>query len=260
MSFSCITGEKETLQCTITQKGNISVSTSNNNSPFARARQSRLPNSIFIPQKEVLTLSHIIIPLREDDREFGFDETYYDLAKVIERAPTKGRNFEEASKARKHIYDIFASKASYDAELKKWTININDMAFDLSDVSEGIKKISILDILLGNRYIRRGSAIFIDEPEAGLHPSAVSSFADALKLLSDMGMQIFIATHSYFCLKKFENIARSTNADIKTFSHQMVNGTLKWVSADLCDGLPDNPIVLESIKLYQEEIDTMFNK
>jgi len=40
--------------------------------------------------------------------------------------------------------------------------------------AEGIKKIAILDTLLGNRYLDTSSIVFIDEPEAALHPQAVS--------------------------------------------------------------------------------------
>jgi len=48
------------------------------------------------------------------------------------------------------------------------------------------------------------SILFIDEPEAALHPEAVIKFLDMLALLADQGMQIFMATHSYFVLKKLQ--------------------------------------------------------
>lgn len=40
-------------------------------------------NSIFIPAKEVLSLYNIILKSREVDRSFGFDDTYYDLARAL---------------------------------------------------------------------------------------------------------------------------------------------------------------------------------
>lgn len=39
--------------------------------------------SIFIPAKEVLSLFSVILKSREIDKSFGFDDTYYDLAKAL---------------------------------------------------------------------------------------------------------------------------------------------------------------------------------
>ena len=93
MSFRCSTVTNEELVCSVNAAGRVTASAPGTGGRFARAHENKLPNSIFIPQKEVLTLYHIIIPAREDDQSFGFDETYYDLAKVIQRPPTKGKNF-----------------------------------------------------------------------------------------------------------------------------------------------------------------------
>ena len=46
--------------------------------------------------------------------------------------------------------------------------------------SEGVKKLSILGTLLGNRYLSKDSIIFIDEPESALHPQLVSVFMDMI--------------------------------------------------------------------------------
>ncbi len=257
MSFRCSTVTNEELVCSVNAAGRVTASAPGTGGRFARAHENKLPNSIFIPQKEVLTLYHIIIPAREDDQSFGFDETYYDLAKVIQRPPTKGKNFAKAAEARQKIHDIFAADASYDDEAQKWVINKDGMVFDIEEASEGVKKISILDILLGNRYIRPGSAVFIDEPEAGLHPSAISSYMEAIMLLCHMGLQIFIATHSYFCIRKLENLARQNNISIPTFSYQKHGDDMTWIHGDLREGFPDNPIVQESIKLYREDIDNL---
>ncbi|WP_368501347.1 AAA family ATPase [Oceanobacter sp. 5_MG-2023] len=53
-----------------------------------------------------------------------------------------------------------------------------------SQHSEGIKKIAILDTLLGNRF----SVVFVDEPESALHPTAIVQLIDILALLAAKGM------------------------------------------------------------------------
>ena len=42
----------------------------------------RESNSIFLPAKEVLSLHHIILKSRDQDNVFGFDDTYFELAKA----------------------------------------------------------------------------------------------------------------------------------------------------------------------------------
>lgn len=48
-------------------------------------------NSIFIPAKEVLSLFSVILKSREVDKVFGFDDTYYDLAKALGISPSRGK-------------------------------------------------------------------------------------------------------------------------------------------------------------------------
>ena len=52
----------------------------------------RAGNSVFLPAKEVLTLHRIILTSREQDRAFGFDVTYLDLARALRQSTKKGRN------------------------------------------------------------------------------------------------------------------------------------------------------------------------
>jgi len=53
--------------------------------------EPRKSNSIFLPAKEVLSLHSIILKSREVDRVFGFDDTYYDLAKALRQSPKMGK-------------------------------------------------------------------------------------------------------------------------------------------------------------------------
>ncbi len=65
-----------------------------------------------------------------------------------------------------------------------------------------MKKIAIMDRLLANGYLDYNSIIFIDEIESALHPKAVCQFLDMIDAIAnDMGLQVFITSHSYFVLK-----------------------------------------------------------
>lgn len=215
----------------------------------------RSSNSIFLPAKEVLSLHQIILKSREQDRVFGFDDTYLDLARALQQPTTKGKNFPEFSKSRQNLESILGGTVDYEASSGRWSFTKGRHRFPIGTTAEGIKKIAILDTLLGNRYLSPQSIVLIDEPEAALHPKAISDFLDIVAMLAERGIQVFIATHSYFVIKKLFLIAQT-----KEFTIPVLTASEQgWITDDLRQGMPDNPIVNESIRLYKEEVALAFS-
>lgn len=209
-------------------------------------------NSIFIPAKEVLSLYSIILKSREVDKSFGFDDTYYDLVKALRIAPRRGKNYSVFAKSRKMLSDIIDGKVDFDDEKGKWEYKKGNIKFSIGVTSEGIKKISILDKLLANSYLDDTSILFIDEIESALHPSAISKLLDMIDIIANqMGIQVFIASHSYFVIKKLRLIAMKRKQSVMCIS---LNGENAVVD-DLKDIMPQNSIIDESIRLYEEEIE-----
>jgi hypothetical protein len=212
----------------------------------------RSSNSIFLPPKEVLSLHHIILESREMSKTFGFDDTYLDLARALRQAPKGGKNYQQFAASRNNLADILDGKVEYDESSKRWQFKKGNQKFPIGMTAEGIKKISILDTLLGNRYLSPDSIIFIDEPESALHPVAISQLLDIVAMLAKSGIQFFMASHSYFVVKKLFLIAQKNHdLPISVISAHANH----WEIEDLKDGLPDNPIVDESIRLYEEEVE-----
>ena len=164
----------------------------------------------------------------------------------------QGKNYAGFSKARKKIKDIVGGRIEYDQTIDEWIYrNEKNQKFEVGVTAEGIKKIAILDTLLGNRYLDTNSIIFIDEPESALHPTAIAKLLDIIYLLSDCGIQFFLASHSYFVIKKLFLITQEHKVDIPVISCEKD----EWKIDNLKDGMPDNSIIDESIKLYEEEVD-----
>ena len=69
-------------------------------------------------------------------------------------------------------------------------------------------------------------------------------------MLAERGIQFFLASHSYFVVKKLFLLAQEKNWSIPVIS---ASGD-EWVCADLHNGMPNNPIIAESIRLYKEEV------
>jgi len=217
--------------------------------------QPRASNSVFLPAKETLSIHNIILETRQKDKIFGYDDTYFDLAQALQ-PPTKGKNYQEFSTARKNLEELIGGRIEYDANSRKWSFKKGNSRFSIGTTAEGIKKIAILDTLLGNRYLDTNSVIFIDEPEAALHPQAISEFLNILHLLSQTGIQIFMATHSYFVIKKLFLLAQENNMSIPTAFYDQNN----WLFSNLRDEMPDNSIIRESVNLYKKEVELQFKK
>lgn len=215
---------------------------------------NREANSIFIPAKEVLSLYSIILKSREVDKSFGFDDTYYDLVKALRISPKKGKNYTAFSNSRKMLNSVIDGKVEYDEINGKWSYKNNrGQKFAIGATSEGVKKISIMDRLLSNGYLDNQSIIFIDEVESALHPTAVCDFLDMIeKIATDMNLQFFISSHSYFVIKKLALIAKKNPGFVTCIS---LSKDKKPEIHDLSDGMPDNSIIDTSIALYDEEIE-----
>ena len=211
----------------------------------------RSSNSIFLPSKEVLSLHQIILKSREQDKSFGFDDTYLDLARALRQLPKKGKNYVEFAESRRKLEDILGGRVEYDEDTGRWQFKKGLQKFPIGVTAEGIKKIAILDTLLGNRYLDTKSIVFIDEPESALHPVAVSKFLDIVAVLAHRGIQFFLASHSYFVVKKLFLIAQHQNLSIPVISAH----DRQWSTANLKDGMPENSIIDESIRLYKEEVE-----
>ena len=210
----------------------------------------RSSNSIYLPAKEVLSLHQIILKSREQDLAFGFDDTYLDLARALRQNTKIGKNYREFASSRQSLEDILGGRIEYDDQSGRWQFKKGNQKFPIGVTAEGVKKIAILDTLLGNRYLDTKSIIFIDEPEAALHPSAVAKFLDIITTLADSGIQFFIASHSYFVIKKLFLIAQEQKISIPVISSQ----NDQWLSANLREAMPENSIIEESIRLYKEEV------
>ena len=210
-------------------------------------------NSIFIPAKEVLSLFSVILKSREIDQVFGFDETYYDLAKALRIAPSRGKNYTGFARSRKIVGGIVDGKVDYDDSNSKWYYKQGNQKFSIGSASEGVKKIAIMDRLLANGYLDNRSILFIDEIESALHPDAICDFLDVIDIIAnEVGLQVFISSHSYFVIKKLYLIAQKRKNAVQCISMSK-NEPIQVSNLSL--GMPQNSIIKASIRLYEQEMD-----
>lgn len=84
----------------------------------------------------------------------------------------------------------------------------SDNLIPISLTAMGISNIGLIDLLLRNNIINKGSFLIMDEPEVHLHPQWQVFLAQILYKIAKNGANIIIATHSLDFLKAFENILK----------------------------------------------------
>lgn len=87
-------------------------------------------------------------------------------------------------------------------------INEKGISMPLSLTAMGITNIGLIDLLLRNNIINKGSFLIIDEPEAHLHPKWQVALVDILYKVAEAGANIIIATHSIDMIKAIELILK----------------------------------------------------
>jgi len=141
----------------------------------------------------------------------------------------------------------------YEEDSGKWFYKKGNQRFSIGTAAEGVKKIGILDTLLGNQSLGLNSVVFIDELESALHPHAISTFLEIIASLAMRGIQFFISSHSYFVVKNLHLIAKRNSLSIPVLSGE-VQG---WRTDNMLNGMPDNPVINEVGALYRQEIDLL---
>lgn len=77
------------------------------------------------------------------------------------------------------------------------------------------------DRLLANGYLDNNSIIFIDEIESALHPEEICQYFDRIETIADdMGLQVFITSHSYFVIKEALPDCLEKSGDSKLYFYE----------------------------------------
>lgn len=217
----------------------------------------KIINALFVPAKEVLTAFTDIRNIRDNFYGVGFDDTYLDLIKALDLPTTKGKVANELTQVNKSLEDLFEGKIEQTGQKEQpFTFKRGNQQFAMQQTAEGIKKIGILTTLITNRQLGKGTVLFMDEPETALHPDAIRQMVEMLVAMSKAGIQIFIASHSYFVIKQMSICAQRDKLNIGCWNLSRENGKpVENTQHNLIDGvLPSNSIIDEALKMFDEEI------
>jgi predicted ATPase len=206
--------------------------------------------SVFIPSKEVLSMSNITRVAEEYKKTLNLDIT---LTDIIEKAqnmiPDNIPPF--ALEISKKIENHIEGKVFFDEKDKTfWIDKSSGKKIPFTSEAEGFRKLGLLWQLIMNKSIKEDTILFWDEPEANINPNNIPFIVDILFELQRNGVQIFIATHSYDVARWFE-LSSADGDNLKYFNLKKTdNGVECTATAENYKSLSDSVIENASDKLY----------
>jgi len=178
----------------------IKLNTKNENTKMSGNWYKQEKSVVFIPVKEMLSNSPGFRSLFKK-RDISFEEIYDDIIAWAFLPPLK-----KIEKEKMKILNLLKKTMGGQIVVKNEAFflktNTGEIEFHL--VAEGLRKLALLWLLIRNGTLDKGAVLYWDEPEANLNPSLMPVVVEVMLALERIGVQIFIATHSYVIIKEFE--------------------------------------------------------
>ncbi len=163
---------------------------------------------VYVPVKEMLSNGPGFRSLYSK-REVHFEEVYND---ILDRAylpalrgPVDSPREQLVAKLQRAIGGEVA------VENEEFFLRGERENVEFSLLSEGVRKLALLWLLIRNDVVSPGSVLFWDEPETNLNPKLFGVLMEVFLELQRNGVQIFLATHDYVILKELDLQAEQTD-------------------------------------------------
>lgn len=194
-----------------------------------------------------------------EEYHIGFEEMYYDLAKLLARPLSKGPNTNEQNAVLKSFEEIM--KGQIIQKDNKFYLKIKgEGEFEMGLLSDGYRKLSMIVYLILSGSLTKNSVLFWDEPETNMNPRMIRPLVQAMVALAKMGVQIFVTTHDYFVQQEFNMLTvypelNPDNLDIRFLSLYKDTETneLKYEMKSTASDLLNNAIMQEFDAMYDRE-------
>lgn len=188
------------------------------NSPFAQ--HSNIENDIYYFYEDGMNLAAFMYHIQETNKI-----VYNRIIKNIQSiAP--------------YFSDFYFAPSKENTLRLQWTDKYSDVVFGANDFSDGTLRFIALSVLFLQPDLP--DTIIIDEPELGLHPSAMAKLAGMIKSVSDRGCQVIVATQSTDLISHFlpEDIITVDQLDGETVFNRLNSDSLhQWLEDYTIDDL-----------------------
>ncbi len=214
-------------------------------------------SAVFVPSREVFAMYEGFVAAYEG-RELAFDETYYDICKLLSATPLRGERAERAQALLEPLREVLGGEVSNTDGRFYLKQGVVDLEAHL--VAEGLRKIASLYHLINTGALTRDSILFWDEPEASLNPRLVEYVVQFLVGLVGGGVQVILASHDYLLTHRLSVLAEygklPKDTQMRFFSLLRPGGPASPVEVEHGDtlaALAHNPILDEFARFHEDE-------
>lgn len=137
-----------------------------------------------------------------------------------------------------YFLDFYFTPNSENFVRLQWKDKYSDIVYGVNDLSDGTIRFIALTVLFMQPNLP--DTIIIDEPELGLHPSAIAKLAGMIKSVSAKGCQVIIATQSTDLISHFspESIITVDQIDGRSIFNRLdANKLQEWLEDYTIDDL-----------------------
>lgn len=220
-------------------------------------------NAVYIPPKEIISSTENFASLYTD-YHIAFEETYYDLARLLERPLKRGANTSEQNAVLKSFERIL--EGSIIQKDKIFYLQVKGAGeFEMGLVSEGYRKLATIMYLILTGSLSKDAILFWDEPETNMNPKMIQPMVEAIIELAKLGIQVFVTTHDYFIQQCFNLAATYPPANNPKLNYNFISlykseTGVEIESADQLTELSHNAIMEEFDQLYDREQRLIYNE
>ncbi len=170
--------------------------------------QKNKQRAVYIPVKEMLSNAPGFRSLYSA-REIAFEKVYADIIDKALLPPLKNGGTADFSSILEMLQKALGGEIGQSDE--NFYLDGPEYKLEFMLLAEGLRKLGLLWLLVRNGSLARGSVLCWDEPEANLNPRLMKTVVEILLRLQRLGVQIFLATHSYVLLKEFDLQSQSSD-------------------------------------------------
>jgi predicted ATPase len=154
----------------------------------------------------------------------GVPKYFYDLDKTLNTKSTN-QPLEIVSELAVELKEEIGGEFIFESGRLSFVDN-SGKNIDRNLISFGMTNLGMVQALLKNNVISKGSFVFFDEPETNLHPSWQVLLTKVLIKLAENGVNVVMATHSLDMIKALEVYTKEKNGDFIAINHFTKEGSL----------------------------------
>lgn len=203
----------------------------------------------YIPTRELVTLCPWFGPLY-DNFHLRFEESWRDTVSLLGAPSVKGAREKKAAELLKPLEESMGGKVVVDSGTGEFYLSIpGEGSMEMPLVAEGLRKLAMLARLISTGALLDKGYLFWDEPETNMNPKLIKVLARSILTLCQQGIQVFIATHSYFLLKELDLLSGQYSVE-QRFLSLVATGPDRVVTLQQASHLLD----LETVVALDEEL------